>query len=489
MCSHQNKKLSNNDLLLSKALETIPLYKKTSEQQDNESLNTMDYYKEENSSSIQKIDGNNLFFSKKLSNQNKKTNSIINTNLSFAINKKNSNQNTINLYENIDANRTKPFFVNKNEKNVLKRFEDMKIDNDYCSRCNSEIEYITNVCRHCLKPLCRKCLKLIFNRNLDINDDINNLDQNLINEKKCPNCRNLNTINDFIISKSKTQNKTIPTFKEPLDTELDDSSSTQYKEEQNSVLLKDLEEQFNEYDFLVKKIEEKKKEIEIKKKININILNMIQKSIENEYDTNLRKLNEISFKLQKLLNTINDKNNKIKRETNYNYSSDLQNLIRKFRNSINAFSNHFEKLEQKISTKSKPKAYKFYESKPLKVNIEDTYNMKNTEVISNQYIGKASIKVQRFVNNYVNYLNFSVLVLKDNKNMENNNKNKSILVIHMVINNQLIQLNKTNKDNNKLSLNYECSLEESKAFLSNKNKDNAKKDDFDAKLIITELFL
>ena len=493
MCSHQNKKLSDNDLLLSKAFETLPLYKKTSEQQDNESLNTMDYYKEENSSRNQKIDENNLFFSKKLSNQNKKINSIRNTNLSFVINKNKSNKNTINLYENIDIERTKPFFVNKNEKNVLKRFEDMKVDNDYCSRCNSEIEYITKVCRHCLKPLCRKCLKLIFNRNLDNNDDIDNFDQNLINEKICPNCRNLNTINDFIISKAKTLNKTISTFKEPLDTELDDTSSTQYKEEQNSVLLKDLEEQFNEYDFLVQKIEEKKKEIEIKKKININILNMIQKSIENEYDTNLKKLNEISFKLKKLRNTINDKNNKIKRETNYNNSSDLQNLIRKFRNTINAFSKHYEKLEQKISTKSKPKAYKFYESKSLNVNIADTYNMKNTEVISNQYIGKASIKIQRFINNYVNYLNFSVLVQKDNKNMENNNKNKSILFVHMVINNQLIQLFKTNKDNNKLSLNYECSLEESKAFLSkshaNKNKDYIKKDEFDVKLIITELFL
>ena len=327
---------------------------------------------------------------------------------------------------------------------------------------------------------------------MDNNDDIDNFDQNLINEKKCPNCRNLNTINDFIISKSKTL-KSISAFKEPLDTELDDTSSTQYKEDQNSVLLKDLEEQFNEYDFLIKQIEEKKKEIEIRKKININILNMIQKSIENEYDTNLKKLNEISFKLTKLRNTINDKNNKIKRETNYNNSSDLQNLIRKFRNTINAFSKHYEKLEQKISTKSKPKAYKFYESKPLKVNIADTYNMKNTEVISNQYIGKASIKVQKFINNYINYLNFSVLVQKDNKNMENNNKNKSILVVHMVINNQLIQLFKTNKDNNKVSLSYECSLEESKAFLSksqtNKTKDNIKKDEFDVKLIITELFL
>ena len=488
MSSYQNKKLSNNDLLLSKAFETIPIYKKTLEQQDNESLNTMDYYKEENSSRNQKIDENNLFFSNKLSNQSKMINSNRNINLSFAIKKNNSIQNKFNLYENIDNERTKLLFVKKNEKNVLKRFEDMKIDNDNCSRCNSEIEYITKVCRHCLKPLCRKCLKLIFNRNLDNNDDIDNFDQNVINEKICPNCRNLNTINDYIILKSKTLNNTISTMKEPLDTELDDTFSTQYKEEQNSVLLKDLEEQFNEYDFLIKKIEEKKKEINIKKQLNINILNMIQKSIENEYDTNLKKLNEISFKLEKYKDVINEKNKKINRQTNYN-NSELQNLIRKFRNTIKAFSKHYEKMEQRISTKSKPKAYKFYESNPLSVNIADTYNMKDTIMISNHSIGKASIKVQRFINNYVNYLNFSVLVQKDDKNMENNKKNKSILVVHMAINNQLIRLYKTNKDNNNLSLNFEYSLEENKAFLSKSHSNKNKDDKFNVKLIITELFL
>ena len=244
---------------------------------------------------------------------------------------------------------------------------------------------------------------------------------------------------------------------------------------------------------MISKIEKKKKEIEIKKRININILNIIQKSIENEYDTHLNKLNEISSNLKKCRNAIIDNNNQNKKQINYNNSSDLQNLIRKFRNTINSFSKHYEKIEQKMSTKSKPKAFKFYESNPLNVNIADTYNMKNKEVISNQYIGKVSIKVQRFVNNYVNYLNFSVLIQKDNKNIENNNKNKSILVVHMVVNNQLIKLCKINKDNNRLSLNYECSLEESKAFLSksqtNKNKDTTKKDNFDAKVIITELFL
>ena len=90
-------------------------------------------------------------------------------------------------------------------------------------------------------------------------------------------------------------------------------------------------------------------------------------------------------------------------------------------------------------------------------------------------------------------MNFSVLVQQSNKKEQNNNKNKSVLVPYIVINNQLIKLNKTNKDNNKSSLNYEYSLEESKAFPSkncsgNKNN-NIKKDEFDVKLIISELFL
>lgn len=492
MSSKNNKKLSSNDLL-SKVLQTLPKSKKTVEQQDNESLNTMDYYKEENSSRNQKLDDNKIF-TNKLSNQNEYINSNENTNLSFAVNKNYSEQNMLNLYETVDTLRIRPHFVNKNEKNVEKRFEEIKVDNDYCSRCNQEIEYVTKVCRHCFKPLCRKCIKEIFNRNLDNNDDSDNFDQNLINQKICPNCRKLNTINDFIITKSKTFSSTLIAFKEPLDTELDnDATSSQNPSGQNSVLLNDLEDQYNENELLLKKIEIKKKEIETKKKLNINILNIIQKSIEYEYDTNIKKLNEICFKLKKIQNIIKDKKMKYDSQNMYN-NSDLQILIKKFKNSMNACSKNYEKIEQRIISKSKPKAFKIYESKPLTINVADTYSMKKTQVISNQYIGNAYIHVQKCVNNYVNYLNFSVLVQQNNKKEQNNNnKNKSVLVPYIVINNQLIKLNKTNKDNNKSSLNYEYSLEESKAFPSkncsgNKNN-NIKKDEFDVKLIISELFL
>ena len=115
----------------------------------------MDYYKEENSSRNKKMDENNLFFAKKLSNQSKKKDSNRNKNKTLANIKNYKSQHKFNLYEIIDFERKLPFIVNKNNKNVLKRFEDRKVENDYCSRCNSEIEDMTKVCRHCLKPLCR----------------------------------------------------------------------------------------------------------------------------------------------------------------------------------------------------------------------------------------------------------------------------------------------------------------------------------------------
>ena len=63
----------------------------------------------------------------------------------------------------------------------------------------------------------------------------------------------------------------------------------------------------------------------------------------------------------------------------------------------------------------------------------------------------------------------------------------------MIINNKLFKLKKTKKDNNQLGMNYEYSLEEKSIFAS-KNQSNStntimKKDEFDVKVIISELFL
>ena len=178
----------------------------------------------------------------------------------------------------------------------------------------------------------------------------------------------------------------------------------------------------------------------------------------------------------------------------------MLNVVEKFQKVMNSFSKNYEKLEQKIILKSKPKAYKVYEANPLKVNFTETYYMKEKEIFSNQRIGNAYIKIERYVNNYTNCLNFSLTVKKDEKinqnkspNKNNNLDNKSKYVIYMEINNKLIKLNKSNKDNNKNSLNYDCSLEENFVFNSKSQSTDAgrniRKDDFDVKVIITELFL
>ena len=489
---YMSKKISSNEKL-SAILEKLSRDKKTIETQDNESLNTMDYYKED-SSSKNNIFDENKFITKKIYKQPLDINSRT-KNLNPDLPKENStayvDKKLSGLYEEINIGRTNFFLVNKNCKNVQKRLEDMKIDNDFCSRCNEEIEYSTKVCKYCLKPICRNCLRKIFNRNLDNNDDLDNFDQNLINSKICPNCRNLTEINDYIIQKPiRKGSYSTRTYTEPSNT------ITEKKEEKNECLLRDLDQKINEYDSLLKEIEEKKKEIEIKKNLNMNIIQILQRAIEYEYNLNVNKLNEMSSKIINFQNCFKDKKNNYK---NYRNISELQNTFEKYKKAMNIFSKNYEKLKQKISLKSKPKSFKNYESNILSINLSDTYYMKRKEILSNSHIGKAFFKVDRFVNGYMNCLNFSVLIQNDDKNPQNsggnnnsNTVNKSKFVVHLIINNKLIKLNKDNKDNNKLCLNYDCSLEESQVFNSkgqtsdiNKNKNEK----FDAKLIITELFL
>lgn len=497
MTSYQNKQISINNLL-SNLFETLPKSKKTIDQQDNESLNTMDYYKEENSSRNMKLDENNMFYNKKFNKINKTNNFRATINFKSTT----SNQMPSNFYEFIDFTRGKSLFSNKNEKNVKKRFEDIKNNNNYCSKCNSEIDYTTKVCKHCFKPLCRKCLTEIYIRNLDNNNDSDNCAQNTDKENICPFCKNITSFKDYVILKSKTSKNTDICLKEPLDTS-DGEISSNYSIEKsekninrlNNVFSKDLEEQYNEYNSLLKQIEGKKKDIEIKKNININILQIMQKTIEYEYNLNMKKLNDLSLKLNKIQKAIKNKIEKYSRNNNYVYNNEIQNIIKTFKNTINVYSKNYEKLNQKLISKTKPKAFKLYEAKPLSINLSNTYYMKNTEILSNHSIGKAYIKVDRFVNNYVNYLNFSVSINQDNKNSQTNNniQKKSQLVVYMIVNNKLFRFNKNNKDNNKDCLNFECPLEETKAFISkipsNKENINTKNDEFEIKLIITEVFL
>ena len=491
---YMSKRISSNNVLRA-MLEKMPKDKKTTETQDNESLNTMDYYKEDSSSKNNILD-ENKFIKKTIYMQ---PSNIISRakNLNFDLPKEKSetfdNIKISNLYEEINISRNNPFLVNKNSKNVQKRLEDMKINIDVCIRCNQEIEYSTKVCKYCLKPICRNCLRKIFNRNLDNNDDLDNFDQNLINSKICPNCRNLTEINDYIIQKPiRKSDYSTRAYTEPSNT------VTEKKKEKNEYFLRDLDKKINEYDSLLKEIEKKKKEIEIKKNLNMNIIQILQRAIEYEYNLNVNKLNEISSKIINFQNFFKDKKNNYK---NYRNISELQNAFEKYKKAMNIFSKNYEKLKQKISLKSKPKSFKNYESNILSINLSDTYYMKRKEILSNSHIGKAFFKVDRFVNGYMNCLGFSVLIQKDDKNSQNsgnnsnsNSINKSKFVVHLIINNKLIKLNKDNKDNNELCLNYGCSLEESQVFnskghTSDINKNKNKDEKFDAKLIITELFL
>ena len=489
--------------------ETIPKSKRAKEQQVNDSLNnTMEYYKEDNSSRNNNLK-DNKYISKTLTNQKVIINSkpkIDCPNSTLKIKSSFGNKNLGGLYDEIKFARTSPFFANNKEKNVEKRFEDEKQNNDYCLRCNSEIECTNKFCPHCLKPFCKKCIKEVFIRNLDNNVDQDNFEQKIIDTNKiCPNCLNSITFNDVTKFNSISLNnfEFCKSYKKPLDGDGEANNNRmglQKINEQKEFINKEFNDQNQEYDLILKKIEIKKKEIEIKKNLNMNLIQMLQKSIETEYNYNLNKLNEMVLKIQKIQDSIQNKINFINQKKNFN-NAEMLNLVAKFQKVKNSISKNYEKLDQKIILKSKPKAYKVYETKPLKINFTETYYMKEKEIFSNQHIGNAYIKIERYVNNYTNCLNFSVLIKKDEKNCQNNNPNKnnssldnkSQIVIYMVINNKLIKLNKANKDNNKSSLNYDCSLEENFVFISKSQSTdmsrNIKKYDFDIKIIITELFL
>ena len=490
MNNDQNRKHSD---IFYKKFETLSKQESIIEQQDNESLNTMDYYNEDNNSKNQNIEENKhnykTFSTQKIDYRAiNKNNNTLNKQLET-----NNNQNLTN--ENIPLSRT--FMINKKDKNIQKIFEDNKNNNDYCSKCHSEIEYLTKACPHCLKPLCRKCIKEIFNRNLDNNNDLDNYEQNIINEKKCPNCLNLTSINNYINFNPKEKINILCRLKEPLDSYENKQNSSISQKGKNVIISNGLEDFNNEYNLLLNKIEEKKKEIEIKKNLNINILQIIQKTIEFEYNNYLKKLNEMSLQLKKVQYSIIEKKNKIIKDKNYKNTFELQKIIVEHIKKLNKFSNNIEKLNQRLILRDKPKIFKSYESKLFSVNLSDTYCMKYKEILSNQFIGKTYIKIDRFINNYVNYLNFSILINQNykefNNNVNNNINNKPKYVVNIIINNKLFKLNKANKDSNRMCFNYECALEESNIF-SSKSQSNLtnniiKKDDIKFKVIISELFL
>ena len=201
---NNNKTPKVDDLIFSKFIRQTPT-KRSKDQQDNESLNTMDYYKEDASLNKQPL----IEEDKVNPNPNqsvtikKDINQTMNESCSLILNKTCNSGKSSEPNKTKNLKKSKAYLYRTDAKNVQKRQENTKICNDFCSRCNAEIGFSTKACPYCLNPLCLDCLKQIFNRNLDNNDDLDNFDQDVVNEKVCPNCRNLLSINNFVILKNK----------------------------------------------------------------------------------------------------------------------------------------------------------------------------------------------------------------------------------------------------------------------------------------------
>ena len=112
-----------------------------------------------------------------------------------------------------------------------------------------------------------------------------------------------------------TNNKSFQLGMIPMDTNLDsdvkiDMEKSKSKvdiNEGNQEKMKNLQGQYKEYDIFLKQISHRKKELEIKKDISLNLLQMIKKAIEFEYEKNINKLNEFIIRLNKIKNSINEK--------------------------------------------------------------------------------------------------------------------------------------------------------------------------------------
>ena len=148
------------------------------------------------------------------------------------------------------------------------------------------------------------------------------------------------------------------------------------------------------------------------------------------------------------------------------------------------------------------RGYKSFESNNILINYSESYYMKNKEILSDLPFGNVYIKIDRYTNNYVNYLNFSILIKQNDKTPSDDTinssfqsfvNNKSRFVVNMIVNNKVIRLFKTNKDNNDTTLSYESSEEENKILFCKDKLNNTggiiKKNNFNIKVIITEVML
>lgn len=503
MSTTANTEFTSNDLIL-QMLKAKPKTKKSIEQLDTDSINTMDYYKEENStrnSIIEESKSNKKSIFNPKKEEKKQILLTEGAENSYKMNKKYKDLHiSSNVITTNNVSNPKTQISQKRPNNRLK----------YCCKNYSDVDINNKTCLRCLRKYCKKCFKGNFKQNLDNNgNNSNNYENDMNKEKICFYCkRKEGNKKEHTREKQISDIYFIQNVLEPMDNSSENDIKIQNMIEKSKTKnnvnnrshekMKNLEEQFKEFDYFLHQIEDRKKEIKIKKDISINLLQMMQKVVESEYEKYINKLNEFVLRLNKIKNNISEKLNKI-----YNNETELQINIDMNKNSLNNLSKIFDNFSKKVISRPLFRGYKLYESDNILINYSDTYYMKSKEIFSDLPFGNVSMRVDRYTNNYVNYLNFSALIKQNDKTPNediincsfqsiNINNNRSRFVVYMIVNNKLIRLNKTNKDNNDKTLNYETSEEENKIIFSKNQYNNniiAKKNNFNIKVIISEISL
>ena len=497
---------SNDDFknltLISQVIKAKQKLNKEKEQNDTESLNTMDYYKDDSSNKNSLIDesktNNKLLFDSNKKEEINKTSDNIKNKKDFSL-KKNNNEN-INKIEskNNDIKNRKYSTKNKKPQNIQEGINEI---HNICSRCHCDLGNNYTSCIKCKNIFCKKCLKGKYGKNIYNNTNINdnNKEQDLTENRICQFCRNNANSN-------KCKKNFMNIMLEPMDSVSE--AETKYSTETNNInininkneeKIKLLKEELNEYEDFLNKINDSKIEIEIKKNINMNILQMIKKAIEIEYNKNLNKLNELSLKVNKIKEDINNKINN--HHIVYNNEVELQINLDTYKNTLNGFLKIFDNYNKSIISKPIFRGYKLYESNNILINQSEIYFMNVKEILTDLPFGKVYLKIDRYTNNYINYLNFSTFIKPKNNLNSNNIMNTSFqnetnkkqrFIVNMIVNNKIIKLNKTNKDNNNndMNLNYESTEEENRILFSkDKNNYNNRSKNFSVKVIISEIFL
>ena len=503
MSNSKNAEYSSTNLI-SQMLKAKPKMKKNIEQLDNESLNTMDYYKEDSSnknSLIEESKLNNklLFNPQKLESKNSTITEGNEIHLGIKKVYKNKHKSSNTIIEQAGLNTPKV-------QNDKKRSNDMA---KICCKFYSEFDLNNKTCIRCKRDFCKKCFEGNIKNNLYNNSNHeNDLNKDII----CYYCKKKpNYSKNYMKEKQKNKSPFLQEQLEPSDTFSEPNMKMTFLMEKTKSIMdlndksigkkKYLADQYKEYKNILNQLEYRKKEIEIKKDISLNICERIKKIIELEYEKNTNKLNELIIRLKKIKDNINEKMNQ-----NFNNETELQIIIDINKKNLSNIYKIYENYSKKVISRPLFRGYKLYESDNILINYSDTYYMKNKEIFSDLPFGKVYIKVDRFTNNYINYLNFSTLIKQNDRaytdktnNISfqniNNNFNKARFLINMIVNNKLIRLNKTNKDNNDMSLSYDFTEEEDK-ILFHKNKDSIVKNNFktnnahfNVKVFVSEIML